>query len=306
MKLSRIPGKLFPGQALLPGWAAWLGALLILGGVHLPEASAQRQQITDEERFRLGTTPVEPFRVIGNIYYVGAIRVSSFLIETSDGYILMDTGFPETAPGVRDNIEKLGVSLSDIKLLLSSHAHRDHVGGHAMIKELTGARILSSERDAPLIAAGGIPGGPNQVVVDEIVRDRQQVTLGDVTLTAHLTPGHTPGCTTWTMTAEEAGRQYNVVFMCSVNINPSARLIGDPEYPNRAEDYRNSIARLKQIPGEVFLGPHGFFFNLTEKIERMRRGETPNVFIDPEGYQAYIAEQERVFQERMRQERGGQ
>ena len=174
-----------------------------------------------------------------------------------------------------------------------------------MIKELTGATILASERDAPLIASGGIPGGPNRVTVDQIIRDRQEVTLGGVTLTAHLTPGHTPGCTTWTMTAEEGGRQYNVVFMCSVNINESARLIGDPNYPNRGEDYRGSIARLKEIPGEVFLGPHGFFFNLTEKIERMKRGETPNVFIDPEGYQAYIAAQEKVFQERMQRERGG-
>ena len=188
---------------------------------------------------------------------------------------------------------------------MSSHAHRDHVGGHALIKELTGAKILSSERDAPLIASGGIPGGPKMVAVDEIIRDRQQITLGDVTLTAHMTPGHTPGCTTWTMTTEENGRKYNVVFMGSVNINEGYRLIGDPNYPNRAEDFRNSIARLKEIPGEVFLGPHGFFFNLTEKIERMKRGETLNVFIDPEGYQEYIAAQEKVFQETMQRESGG-
>jgi len=268
-------------------------------------ALAQRQPITDEERFRLGTTPVEPFRVIGDIYYVGAVRVSSFLIKTSEGYILMDTGFVETAPGVRDNIEKLGVPLTDIKLLLSSHAHRDHVGGHALIKELTGAKILSSERDAPLIASGGIPGGPKMVTVDQIIRDRQQITLGDVTLTAHLTPGHTPGCTTWTMTTAENGRKYNVVFMGSVNINEGYRLLGDPNYPNRAEDFRNSITRLKEIPGEVFLGPHGFFFNLTEKIMRMKRSESPNPFIDPQGYQAYIREQEAVFQAQMQRESGG-
>jgi metallo-beta-lactamase class B len=267
-------------------------------------ALAQRQPITDEERFRLGTTPVEPFRVIGNIYYVGAVRVSSFLIKTSEGYILMDTGFPETAPGVRDNLEKLGIRPGDIKLLLSSHAHRDHVGGHALIKELTGAKVLSSERDAPLIASGGIPGGPKVVTVDEIIRDRQQITLGDVTLTAHLTPGHTPGCTTWTMTTEENGRKYNVVFMGSVNVN-EYRLTGDPNYPNRAEDFRNSIARLKEIPGEVFLGPHGFFFNFLEKMERLKSGGTPNVWVDPQGYREYIAAQEKVFQERLQQERGG-
>jgi len=254
---------------------------------------------TDEDRMRLGTTPVKPFRIIGNIYYVGAVRISSFLIKTSDGYILMDTGYKETAPIVRDGLAALGVNPKDVKILLSSHAHQDHVGGHAQIKELTGARVLASAGDAPIIEKGGVPNGPNVIKVDELIRDKQQVTLGDTTLTAHITPGHTKGCTTWTMTAQEGGRNYNVVFMCSASVNPEARLTGDPDWPNRGEELAKSIAVMRSLPCDVFLGPHGFFFNFMDKVARMERGETPNPFIDPAGYKAYLDQAEKVYKEMM-------
>ena len=283
-----------------------LGTLLLVLFVGLPAVNAQTQAISNEERLQFGTQPVKPFRIIGSIYYVGAVRVSAFLIKTPEGDILIDTGYKETAPVVRDSIEKLGFKLKDIKILLSSHAHQDHVGGHALIKELSGAKVLASEGDAPVIATGGRPTGANVVSIDGTIRDKQEVSLGGVKLTAHLTPGHTKGCTTWTMVAEEGGKKYNVVFMCSVNINEGYRLIGDPAYPNRAEDYRNAINRLKELPCDVFLGPHGFFFNLEEKVQRMEKGEAGNPFIDPAGYRAYVARAEKSYQDQLRLERAGQ
>jgi len=288
-------------------WVMHLGMLVLLS-VSGPALQAQitNTNDTDEDRMRLGTTPIKPFRIIGNIYYVGAVRVSSFLIKTADGYILMDTGYKETAPIVRDGLAALGVNPKDVKILLSSHAHQDHVGGHAQIKELTGARILASEGDTPAISTGGRPNGPTVVKVDGTIRDQQQVTLGDVTLTAHVTPGHTKGCTTWTMVAEEGGRKYNVVFMCSASINAGARLTGDAAWPTRGDDLAKSIALMKSLPCDVFLGPHGFFFNLVEKVQRMQRGETPNPFIDPAGYRAYLAQAERVYNETLARERVGQ
>ncbi|HVY71220.1 MAG TPA: subclass B3 metallo-beta-lactamase [Verrucomicrobiae bacterium] len=249
--------------------------------------------------------PVKPFRIIGNIYYVGAAGVSSYLITSSQGHVLLDTGFQQTVPLIQTNVAKLGFRFEDIRILLSSHAHGDHTGGHARVKELTGAKIYISEADAPLLASGGendyLP--PPRLVyppakADRLVRDNEVISLGDNHLMCHLTPGHTKGCTTWTMEVVENGKTCHVVFFGSTTILDS--LVNNPAYLNIAEDYAATYRKLKSLPCDVFLAPHGGFFSLAEKAERLERGEKPNPFIDPAGYKKYIGEAETAFRKRLR------
>jgi len=253
-----------------------------------------------------------PFKVIGNIYYVGDTNEAIYLITTPQGHILLDTGYQETAPIVRAGVEKLGFQMRDIKIMISGHAHADHVAGHALVREMTGgARVLASAADAPVIESGGRQGsfrGPAAspwppTKVDQVIRDGERVTLGGVTLTAHLTPGHTKGNTAWTMTVEDGGRRLNVAFMPSLGINNGVHLVNYPNYPNIVEDYTKSFQVAKGLPCEVFLGPHGNFYNLKEKYDRLQAGATPNPFIDPAGCRKWIEDREAAFQKQLTEER---
>jgi metallo-beta-lactamase class B len=266
-----------------------------------------------DETSRSWNQPVEPFRIAGNLYYVGASDVTSFLIATSEGHILIDGGFAETVPLIRDSVKKLGFRLEDVKILLNNHAHYDHSGGLADLKELTGAQMVASEGDAPLLAAGGqgdfVFGDKllfKPVHADRTVRDGGTVSLGGVTLTARVTPGHTQGCTTWTMRLKEGERTLDVVFAGSVSVLPGVTLAVNPRYPQIAEDYARSFEVLKALPCDVFLSSHGSFFDLKGKSERLRRGETPNPFIDPQGYRAYVARMEERFRKQLAEERSRQ
>ncbi|HWP84943.1 MAG TPA: subclass B3 metallo-beta-lactamase [Terriglobia bacterium] len=255
------------------------------------------------------TARVEPFRIIGNIYYVGASQhITAYLITTPQGHLLIDTGFEESVGPVRENIEKLGFRLRDIRLLLPTHAHGDHVGGFAQMKELTGAKVLSSAPDAGVMESGGqtdFRNGENwkPTQVDQIVQDGENVSLGGTTLTAHLTPGHTKGCTTWTMVAEDAGRKYNVVFLCGVRMNDNVPVVNNPQYPEMVEDFRRSFQKLKALPCDVFLGGHGYWFDIQTKMQRLKQGGA-NPFIDPQGYRKYIADMEAYFLEQVKKEGG--
>lgn len=244
--------------------------------------------------------PAAPFHVIGNIYYVGASDVTSFLIVTPAGDILLDGGFAETAPQIEANIQKLGFKLADVKFLLNSHAHFDHAGGLAELKKLTGAKFVAMDREADLLADGGSTdfsyGDKNQfprIKPDRVIHDGDTVQLGGVTLTAHLTAGHTRGCTTWTMTTQENGKSYNVVFVGSASILSGYQFIDRPghpaSYPGMGADYDKTVQVFQSLPCDVFLGPHGSFFNLTEKRKAQAKGAKENPFIDPAGYQAYVA-----------------
>lgn len=246
--------------------------------------------------------PVAPFHLIGNIYYVGASDVTSFLIVTPAGDILLDGGFAETAPQIEANIQRLGFKLSGVKFLLNSHAHYDHAGGLAELKRRTGAKLVALAGDAPVLASGGrkdfyfgsrllFPA----VQPDRVIHDGDTVSLGGVVMTAHLTAGHTRGDTTWTMTTEDGGRKLNVVFVGSVSVLPGYRFTKPESYPGIAADYEHSFRVLKSLPCDVFLGPHGSFFNLTEKREALAKGAKPNPFIDPAGYQAYVASAEQAY-----------
>lgn len=239
--------------------------------------------------------PVEPFHIIGNIYYIGTTAQStSYLITSPEGHIVIDSMFEKSVPTMIEHVKKLGFKPSDIKYILTVHAHVDHVGGHALLQEETGAKIMVMAEDASIVETGGKtdPGVKPEsywtpAKVDKQLKDGEQVTLGGTTLTAHLTPGHTQGCTTWTTVAEEEGKKYNVVFMCGVRIDGPS-LLSDPDYPDVATDLAGSYKVLESLPVDVYLGGHGYWFNLTEKIKRMKAGEGYKAFIDPEGYRRAI------------------
>jgi metallo-beta-lactamase class B len=248
--------------------------------------------------------PVEPFRIVGNLYYVGASDITSYLFATPEGHIVIDGGFEETAPQIRANIEKLGFKLRDVRILLNSHGHFDHAAGLAELKSATGARFLASAREIPLLARGGLddPQFGNRfpfprIYADGIVRDGQRVTVGGTSLVAHLTPGHTPGCTSWTTEIRDRGRTHRVILMCSSSVPESYRLIDNPRHPDAVADYRSHFAFLRSQRPDIPLGSHGRFFDLKGKIEKMRAGASINPFIDPEGYAQHIAASEKRFEE---------
>lgn len=246
--------------------------------------------------------PVAPFRIAGNVYYVGAAEVSSFLIATPRGLIVLDGGFEETAPMIEANIRKLGFDPKDVRILLNSHAHYDHAGGLKTLRDDTGARLYASAGDAPLLARGGRDDAQfgdrflfPPIEPDVIVNDGDRVTLGGTTLVAHVTPGHTPGCTTWTMKTRDGGRTYDVVFVGSPTVPSEYRLVGNPKYPNAVADYRRQFATLESLPCDIFLASHGSMFHLREK---MAKGS----FVDPEGYKKFVAWAKAAFEARVKQE----
>ena len=250
--------------------------------------------------------PADPYRIVGNIYFVGTNELAIYLIATPAGHILLDSGLEDSVPVIAANVARLGFRFSDLKLLLSTHAHADHVAGHARVKALTGARVLASAADAVVIRSGG--GGPLALdmtwpatVVDGEVADGQAVALGDTVLVAHLTPGHTPGATTWTTTVNDGERPLAVVFFSSSTLFEEMPLRGNAEYPGIAADFERSYAFWRSVPCDVPLGPHVGFFQLADKRDRLARGEQPNPFIDPAGWKQMIADQEANFRRRLAQ-----
>jgi metallo-beta-lactamase class B len=310
MRSKRI---LAVATALIGGLAACVGSGQEPGN-RLEEAARDFARRQIENSLRSMNRPFPPFRIIGNLYYVGASDVASYLIATPDGLILINSGFEDTVPMIRDGVRKLGFRFEEIKVLLNSHAHIDHAGGHALLKKLTGAQIVMSRADAELLANGGkgdfLPVREDMVDypparADRIIGDGDLVALGGVTLTARLTPGHTKGCTTWTMVVEEAGKTYHVVIYGSTTLLPGVRLLDNPMYPAMAEDFAKTFRVLKSLPCDVFLGPHGTQFGLGEKARRLKAGEMPNPFIDPGGYRAFLARSEEVFLRQRDRERRG-
>ena len=264
---------------------------------------------------------VEPFHLLGNIDYVGLSDSTVFLIRSSDGYILLDTASDAWEPEIRQNIESLGVDLRDIKILLQAHAHNDHIGSLAKFKEATGGQVVVMAEDAAALADGAAnvfrnrpctPAGPRRrcegepsfvgVPADQVIHDGDEVTLGDVTLVAHLTAGHTKGCTTWSMDTEEAGRTYNVVFICSMRINEDIPIWNNPKYPDMASDFENAFKTLRSLNPDLFFVSHGNQFAMAERIERMRNGEGFEVF---DGYLDYVDEYENAFVEQLKIEQAG-
>jgi metallo-beta-lactamase class B len=249
------------------------------------------------------TNPFPPHRIVGNVYYVGSQGLASYLITTPQGHILINSSLENSVPLIRESIEKLGFKFSDVKILLISHAHWDHCAGSATVKELTGAKYMVMDADVPEIEAGGkgnfqygeSPASRYQPTkVDRVLHDGDEVKLGDTVLTAHLTPGHTKGTTTWTMKAREGDKTYNVVIIGSPNVNAGYKLVNNALYPQIASDYEKMFRVLKSLPCDVFLGAHGNYYGLEAKYARMKEGAA-NPFIDPDGYKSYVAEREQTF-----------
>ena len=253
--------------------------------------------------------PIKPHRVVGNIYYVGATEVSSFLITTPAGHILLDSGFAETVPQIKENVARLGFKLEDVKILINSHAHFDHAGGLALLKEMTGAKLAVSEMDAALLADGGkndFQWGDRlsftPVKADRLLSDKDRVELGGVEMIARLTPGHTKGCTTWTMKVKENGKQYDVVIVGSASV-PGYKLVNNAKYPNIVEDYEQTFRVLKSLSCDVFLAPHGSFYDMKGKLQKLESGAKTNPFIDPQGLRRYINHAEKAFRETLEKQR---
>ena len=261
-----------------------------------------------KETERSWNQPVEPFKIIGNIYYVGASEIASFLIATPQGHILIDGGFEETAPQILANIKKLGFKPGEVKYLLNSQSHSDHAGGFAELKRATDAKLAIMEQDKAEVEAGGrgdFAWGDTMlfpaVKVDRTLHDGDALALGGASLKALRTPGHTKGCTTWTTTATENDKPYNVVWVCSTTA-PGYKLVGNTQYPNIVQDYRRTFEILKKLPCDVFLASHGNFFNLEEKSKQIRADAARNPFIDPDGYQQFLERTQRDFETELKRQ----
>ncbi|MGB8475545.1 MAG: subclass B3 metallo-beta-lactamase [Candidatus Acidiferrum sp.] len=249
------------------------------------------------------TEPFPPFRIAGNLYYVGSKGLANYLITTPKGNILINSDLEANVPMIAASIEKLGFKFKDTKILLISHAHWDHDAGSAMIKQMTGAKYMVMDADVSVVESGGktdfqYGNSPSSLYkptkVDRILHDDDQVSLGGTVLVAHLTPGHTKGCTTWTMKVTDRGNTYNVVIVGSPNVNPGYKLVHNAAYPQIAQDYERMWRVLKSLPCDIFLGAHGAYFGLEEKYPLLKEGGA-NPFIDPDGYKRFIAEKEKDF-----------
>jgi metallo-beta-lactamase class B len=251
--------------------------------------------------------PFDPVKIVGNVYYVGTRGLSSFLIVTPAGGILIDSGEAASVPFIRASVERLGFRLADVRILLAGHAHVDHVGGHADLKRLTGAQVIVMDADRDGLESGSdrsaLGGaGWTGVHVDRVVKDGDTVALGGTTLTAHLTPGHTQGCTTWTMDVTENGRRHQVAFVCSVTVNDGVHLVGNTRVPDIAEHYARAFRVLHDLRPDVFVAEHGSVFDLEDKARRA--GGAANPFVDPEGYRRFVDRSEQAYRRQLRDEQG--
>ena len=261
------------------------------------------------------TRPFPPFRIAGNLYYVGSEDLAAYLVATPQGLILINSNLQSSVPQIRHSIEVLGYKFSDVKILLLSHAHYDHCAGSAEIVKQTGAKYYVMDADVPVVESGGktdfeYSGRTDfhftPTHVDRALHDGEAVSLGGTKLTARLTAGHTKGTTTWTLDETEGGRTLHVVIVGSPNVNQGYQLVGNKQYPEIAEDYKQQFKLLKTLNCDIFLGAHGGYFGLSAKYSRWESGDK-SAFIDPAGYKAWIADRERAFEaELARQQTGKQ
>lgn len=286
-----------------------LSALLGVAAIGLTvQIAAQQGQVNEA-----WTRPFPALRIVGNLYYVGTYDLSSYLITTPEGNILINTGIGSSVPMIRANIESLGFRFNDIRMLLATHGHSDHVGGMAEIKRLTGARMLMQEADAPMLEDGGVTdfrfpkGRPrvyDPVKVDQRLKDGDKVRLGKTELTVHHHPGHTRGSTSFSFTTEDAGRTYRVLIANMNGINQGVKLLDSPGYPNIVEEYARTFEKQKQLSTDVFVSSHAGQFGLHEKY---KPGDPydPNRFVDPAGYLERVRRAEQAYRDQLQKERAG-
>ena len=256
------------------------------------------------------TEPFPPFKVTGNVYYVGSKGLASYLITTPKGDILINSNLVSSVPQIEDSIHQLGFKFEDVKILLISHAHWDHCAGSALIKQKIHPSYMVMEGDVSVVESGGrtdfhYGSDPSSLYpptkVDRVLHDGSTVSLGGVVLTAHRTAGHTKGCTTWTLQVKQDGKTYNLVIVGSPNVNEGYKLVANSKYPGIAHDYENEFQVLGSLPCDIFLGAHGAYFGLLEKYPKLQPGQ-PNPFIDPAGYHAYVEDRKQAFQAELKKQ----
>ena len=290
--MERLARFVFPAMLLA---AAGTAALMAQAGKVWTAAELFTRNVgTKEDQ----DTAFPPHKIIGNLYYVGTRSLGTFLIVTPQGDILINSDYERTVPVIKSSVEKLGFKFTDIKILLGSHAHGDHMEGDALAQELSGAQVMAMAEDIPALQTMRTPSGkarPNY----KVIHDGDKVTLGGTTLVAHLTPGHTRGCTTWTASIEDGGRSYDVVIIGSVGVNQGTKLVNNPQVPQIAEEYQRSFRILRGLKCDVPLGSHPAMYNLAEKYLKLGKGPNPfgssNPFIDPQGYKTELDIQETAF-----------
>lgn len=285
----------------MKGWVRLVAVLVWLGGVGWGQVNPQW---------------VEPFpahRIADNLYYVGSRDLASYLVTTPEGDILINSSLEASVPLIRRSVESLGFKFSDVKILLISHAHFDHAAGSAEVKRLTGAKYMVMDADVPVVESGGrkdfaYPEHHYPVAkVDRVLHDGDEVRLGGVVLVAHKTPGHTRGCTTWTLRVTDHGKPLDAVIVGSWNVNSEFRLVaakGRPaSYPGIAQDYAHAFAVWRGLPCDIFWGAHGQYYGMVEKYERTKK-EGTSVWVDPAGYRAAVAEREAAFAAELKRQGG--
>jgi metallo-beta-lactamase class B len=257
------------------------------------------------------TTNHAPFRIVGNLYYVGSEDLAAYLITTPQGSILINANLVSSVPQIRHNIEALGFRFADVKILLNSQAHFDHTAGTAEIKRLTHATLEIMDADVATVESGGREdffyfNRPSfqfpAVKVDRVLHDGDRVKLGSTVLTAHRTAGHTKGCTTWTLQIADSGHLYNVVILGGASANTGNNLIDGLRYPRQADDFVRTFQTLRSLPCDIFLGAHGVYFGLKEKYVRLKAAGA-NPFLDSAGYKAYVDEREQAFRQELATQR---
>jgi metallo-beta-lactamase class B len=257
-----------------------------------------------------GRDPAFPaHKIAGNLYYVGSTGLASYLITTPQGHILINSSFEETVPLIKASVEKLGFNFSDIKILLDSHAHGDHVAGNALVKELTGAKVMVMKGDEGVVSSGGAgdffyTDRWKPCKVDKVLRDGEKVSLGGSELVAHLTPGHTRGNTTWTLPVIENGKTLQAVIIGSPNVNPGFQLVNNKSYPEIADDYARTFRVLKALRCDLFLGAHGAYYGMDAKYPKLGKS-AENPFVDPEGYKQFVKGKEETYLQNLAEQKKG-
>src|SRR5262245_12725223 len=279
-------------------------ALVVLLSAGAVPASAQNAE---------WTAPFPAFRIAGNLYYVGSKGLANYLITTPQGHILINSDLEDNVPLIRASVEKLRFKFSDIKILLISHAHWNHDAASATIIKATGAKYMVMDGDVPVVESGGktdfqYGNTPSNLYpatkVDRVLHDGDEVKLGDAVLTAHLTPGHTKGCTTWTMKVTDGGKSYNAVIVGSPNVNPGYKLVNNAQYPAIAADYQRMFTVLKALPCDIFLGAHGSYFDMEAKYAKLTKNGL-NPFVDPSGYKKFVSDKEQEFHAALAKQKAG-
>ena len=265
-------------------------AVTVEGRTYTPRSILARNMGKPEDQ----TTAFPPHKIIANIYYVGTRTLSSFLVVTRQGNILIDSTYERNVPTIEKSVQQLGFKFSDTKILLGSHAHGDHQEGDAMVKELTGAQVMAMAEDVPALQAIKPGGKPHPI--DKVLHDGESVTLGDTTLVAHLTAGHTRGCTTWTTKVQEGGKTYDIVINCSLR-SPTTLT------PAITDEFNRSFKAVRMIPCDVPLGDHPAQYSMTEKYAKVRSGG-PNPFIDPAGCHVEADIEEAMFHAILAEQQG--